>query len=161
MMSGPMRPEGYGVASVDDIRKLSGLEFLKGILEGRLPAAPITHTLGFGLTKVERGFVIFSGAPTWHHLNPIGSIHGGWIGTLLDSCMACAVQTTLEAGFAYTTLEYKVNCVRGLTETTGLVHAEGRVIHAGRRAGTAEGRLVDAAGKLYAHGTTTCMVFPL
>lgn len=151
---------GYGVASPNSIRHLSGLEFMTAIMDGRLPRPPIAQTLGFALTKVEKGLAVFTGEPRWDYLNPIGTIHGGYIATLLDSCMGCAVHTTIEPGFAYTTLEIKVNYVRAVLAGTGKVMAEGRVIHAGRRAATAEGRLVDSAGKLYAHATTTCIIMP-
>jgi uncharacterized protein (TIGR00369 family) len=110
---------------------------------------------------VAEGRAVFQGEPRREHLNPLGSIHGGYTATLLDSCMACAVHSTLPAGTGYTTVEIKINYVRPLLEATGPVRAEGRIIQPGRRIATAEGRLVDAAGKLYAHGTTTCLVFPL
>jgi uncharacterized protein (TIGR00369 family) len=99
--------------------------------------------------------------PQFRHYNPIGTVHGGVAATLLDSCMSCAVQTTIEAGLGYTTLEIKVNMVRPITEKTGLIRAEGRSLHTGRRSATAEGKILDAAGTLLAHGTTTCIVFPL
>ena len=99
--------------------------------------------------------------PQFRHYNPIGTVHGGVAATLLDSCMSCAVQTTMQAGTGYTTLEIKVNMVRPITETTGLIRAEGRSLHTGRRSATAEGKILDSNGTLLAHGTTTCIVFPL
>ena len=104
---------------------------------------------------------MFQGTPKPAYLNPLGSIHGGWIATLLDSCMACAVHTTVPAGQGYTTVEFKLNCVRPVMPDTGPLRAEGKVINAGRTIATSEGRLVDASGKLYAHGTETCLIFPL
>ncbi|NOU07389.1 MAG: PaaI family thioesterase [Hyphomicrobiaceae bacterium] len=151
----------FGVTPVETVRKLSGLEFLQGLIDGTLPVPPIGRAMGFLLKEVKPGYACFTCTPTFEHYNPIGSVHGGLAGTLLDSCMSCAVQTNLAAGQGYTTLEYRVHLVRGMTDKTGEVRAEGRVVHAGRRTSTAEGRIVDANGKLYAHGTTTCIVLDL
>jgi len=140
---------------------MSGLEFLRGIFEGRLPRPPISRTLGFEGIEVEKGRAVFAGTPDLNYYNPIGSVHGGYAATLLDSCMGCAVHSTLEAGQGYTTLELKVNYVRAMTTETGRVRAEGRIISVGRRVATAEGRLTGDDGTLYAHGTTTCLVFPM
>jgi uncharacterized protein (TIGR00369 family) len=140
---------------------MSGLEFLTAIKEGRLPAAPMAETLNFYLSEVDEGRVVFRGTPVFAHYNPIGSVHGGWAATLLDSCMACALQSTLPKGTGYTTLEFKVNLVRPITEETGPVEAEGKVVQAGRRVGVAEGWLRDGAGKLLATGSTTCIILPL
>lgn len=137
-----------------------GISFLRAMLEGLLPPPPITETLGFRLASVEPGRVVFEGEPQAHHYNPIGSVHGGFAMTLLDSALGCAVHSMLGKGETYTTLEMKVNLVRPLTKDTGLVSAEGRILHRGRTVGTAEGDLKDAGGKLYAHATTTCMIFP-
>ncbi len=150
-----------GLAPLETLEQMSGLEFLSAIRDGRLPAAPIAHTLDFELSEVEHGRALFCGTPGFAHYNPIGSVHGGWYATLLDSCMACAVQSTLPKGSGYTTLEFKINLVRAITGDTGPVDAEGKVVQAGRRIGVAEGRLTDGAGKLLAHGTTTCLIFPL
>ena len=152
---------GPGVSSVETLRAQSGLDFLRGILEGRVPRPPISDTLNFYLVEVERGRAVFQGTPKAAYFNPLGSIHGGWIATLLDSCMACAVHTTVPAGQGYTTVEFKLNCVRPIMPDTGPLRAEGKVINAGRTIATSEGRLVDAGGKLYAHGTETCLIFPL
>jgi len=151
----------HGVTPLDQVKHLSGLEFIQGMLEGRFPRAPIMAALKFELVEVEHGRAVFEGVPEFAFYNPIGSVHGGYAATLLDSCMGCAVHTTLAAGQAYTTLEFKINFVRGMTDKTGRVRAEGRVIHPGKRAATAEGNLYDARGKLLAHATTTCLVFPL
>lgn len=151
----------YGVVPIETIRAMSGLELMLGIRDGRLPSAPISQALDFSLEVVEPGFIVFVGRPALSHYNPIGAVHGGYAGTLLDSAMSCAVQTTLERGQGYTTLEYKIHLVRAITEGTGPVRAEGRVVHPGRRAATAEGRLIDGQGRVLAHGTTTCLVIPL
>jgi uncharacterized protein (TIGR00369 family) len=140
---------------------IGGLEFLQKIVTGELPSPPIAEVLGFRLAKVEKGSAVFDFEPAEYHYNPIGVVHGGLAGMLLDSVMGCAVQSTLAAGMAYTTLEYKVNLVRAVTLKTGRMRAEGELIHAGARVGTAQGKLVDAEGRIYAHGTTTCLIFPM
>lgn len=150
-----------GVTLVSILRELSGLAFLRKLISGELPHAPISATLGFDLVEVEKGWTVFTSTPGFEHYNPLGGVHGGYIATLLDSCMGCAVHTTLEAGYAYTTLEIKINYVRAISDKTGPLRAEGKVINAGRQIATGEGKLVDANGKLYAHGTTTCMIFKL
>jgi uncharacterized protein (TIGR00369 family) len=139
----------------------AGLVLLRRLIAGEIPQPPIAELLGFRLVQVEPGFAVFEIEPAEYHYNPIGVVHGGVAGTLLDSCMGCAVHSTLPAGVGYTTLEFKVNLVRAVTMNTGLMRAEGRIVHAGARMATAEGKLVDAAGKIYAHGTTTCMIFPM
>jgi uncharacterized protein (TIGR00369 family) len=148
-----------GVTPLDQVKHLSGLEFMLGIMEGRFPPPPIATTLRFELIELEHGRAVFEGVPDLAFYNPIGVVHGGYAATLLDSCMGCAVHTALPAGQAYTTLEIKINFVRAMTAKTGRVRAEGRVIHPGNRAATAEGHIYDARGKLLAHGTTTCLVF--
>lgn len=149
------------VLPVEALRGCSGIELFRRMMAGELPPPPIATTLDFALVEAEVGRVVFQGHPARAHYNPIGSVHGGYHATLLDSCVACAVQSTLQAGQGYTTLELKVNFVRALTDDVGPVRAEGRVIQVGRQVGTAEGRLVDAAGRLYAHATTTCLIFPV
>jgi uncharacterized protein (TIGR00369 family) len=151
----------FGVPPPETLRRMSGLEFLTAILAGTLPAPPICRTLDFRLVEADKGRAVFVGNPARDFYNPIGSVHGGYASTLLDSCMGCAVHSMIDAGRGYATLELKVNLVRAITEKTGAVRAEGRIIHAGRTTATAEGRLTDAAGKLLAHGTTTCAVFAL
>lgn len=150
----------FGVVPAETLLSQDGVTFLKGIVEGRLPAPPIAETLGFALVEVEKGRAVFEGAPQHSHYNPIGVVHGGFAMTLLDSALGCAVHSTLEKGETYTTLEIKVNLVRPLTKDTGLIRAEGRIVYRGRTLGTSEGDIRDANGKLYAHATTTCMVFP-
>ena len=139
----------------------SGLELLKAILRGELPPPPIGRVADYVLVEVECGRATFQGTPKFDYYSPIGSVHGGWIAILLDSCVGCAVLSTLPAGKVFTTLELKVNYVRKVTDQTGPVRAHGQVIHSGGRVATAEGRLVDAAGRLYAHCTTTCLVLDL
>ena len=146
-----------GVESTEMLASMSGCEFLQAIVRGEIPDPPITRTLDFYLLEAEAGRAVFLGEPQFAHYNPIGSVHGGWHATLLDSAMSCAVHTLVEPGFGYTTLEFKIQCVRPLTTKTGPVRAEGKVVAAGRRTATAEGRLVDADGRLYSHGTTTCL----
>ena len=116
--------------------------------------------LGFHLTEAEQGRAVFEGVPEFRHYNPIGTVHGGFAATLLDSALGCAIFSTLAKGEAWTTLELKFNLVRPLTKETGPVRAEGRIVHRGRTVATSEGGLKDRAGKLYAHATTTCMIFP-
>ena len=144
--------------SAKAFRTLSGLDLLRKIASGEIPQPPICHLLGFRLVEAEPGFAAFEIETGVHQLNPAGTVHGGVACTLLDSAMSCAVQTKIPAGSAYTTLELKVNLVRAILPTTGLLRCEGRAIHVGSRIGTAEGKLIDVGGKLYAHGTTTCMV---
>ena len=139
---------------------MTGLEHLQAIARGELPNAPIAELLGFEPIEVEPGRVVFAGTPGPEHYNPIGSVHGGYAATLLDSALGCAVQTTLGADAGYTTLELSVNYVRAMTADTGRVLVEGKVVHAGRRMATAEGRLwAERDGKLVAHAKTTCLVF--
>lgn len=149
------------VASLDEIKGYTGIEFLRRIASGEVAQPPIAKTLGFVLAEVAPGFALFTMAPQFRHYNPIGSVHGGVAATLLDSCMSCAIQTQLEQGRGYITLELKVNMVRPITENTGPIRAEGRALHVGRRAGTSEGKILDANGTLLAHGTTTCLIFDL
>src|SRR4051794_27612190 len=142
--------------------EMTGLEHMRAIADGTIEAPPMARLLGFDLLEAEPGRALFAATPGQRHYNPIGSVHGGFAATLLDSAMGCAVQTTLPAGVGYTTLELSVNLVRGMTAETGRVLCEGRTIHVGRRTATAEARLTqEATGKLLAHGTTTCLVTEL
>ena len=153
------RRGGIGVARPEQVEGLSGMQVFEAMMAGRLPAPPIGQTLDFELVQVEPGMAVFQGRPGPAHYNPMGTVHGGWFATLLDSAVGCAVHSTLPAGKAYTTLELKINIVRALTERVPLVRAEGRVVHGGSQVATAEGRLVGPDGKLYAHASTTCLVF--
>lgn len=138
---------------------MSGLEILQARLRGELPGAPMGETLDFMLISADEGCAVFQGRPRPAFYNPHGIVHGGWFATLLDSAVGCAVQTVLPAGCRYTTLELKLNMVRPLTDAVPLVRAEGRVLHAGRRTATADGRLLGPDGRLYGHATTTCLLF--
>jgi uncharacterized protein (TIGR00369 family) len=139
-------------------REMTGLDFLRAIRDGDLPPPPIAVLLGFRLAEVEPGRAVFECTPGEQHYNPIGVVHGGLAMTLLDSAMGCCVQTRVPAGSGYTTLEAKTNLVRAITAKTGRLRAIGKVVHIGSRIATAEGRLEDANGKLYAHASTTCIV---
>jgi uncharacterized protein (TIGR00369 family) len=152
---------GFGVVPLEQVRALDGLDLFKGLMEGRFPAPPIAKVLGFQVAEVERGRVVFTYTPVFDHYNPLGTVHGGVAATLLDGVMGCCVHTTLKAGIGYTTVEIKVNYVRAMTDKTGPVRAEGKVINVGSRIATAEGRLHDNEGRLLAHGTTTCLIFPI
>lgn len=156
-----MADAGYGVVPIEQARTVDGLTLFKGLLEGKFPAPPICRALGMTLEEIELGRVVFGYTPVFDHYNPLGSVHGGVAATLLDSVMGCCIHTTLKAGIGYTTVEIKVNYVRAMTDKTGPVKAEGKVINVGSRIATSEGRLTDASGKLIAHGTTTCLIFPI
>jgi uncharacterized protein (TIGR00369 family) len=148
-----------GVARPDQVAGLTGAQVFEALIEGRLPPPPIGHTMDFCLIQAADGVAIFQGRPSRAHYNPLGSVHGGWFATLLDSALGCAVHTALPLGKAYTTLELKVNLIRALSPKVVRVRAEGRVIHLGGQTATADARLVGPDGKLYAHGSTTCLVF--
>lgn len=139
-------------------RGLSGIEYMRDLIAGRFPPPPIAQLLGFRLIAVAKGEAVFECAPGEQHYNPIGAVHGGLAMTLLDSAMGCSVHTTLPAGVGYTTLEVKANLVRAITKETGVLRCAGKVVHAGKRIATAEGRLEDASGSLYAHASTTCLI---
>ena len=156
-----MADAGYGVVPIEQARTMDGLTLFQGLLEGKFPAPPIGRALGFRVSEVEFGRVAFTYTPVFDHYNPLGTVHGGIAATLLDSVMGCCIHTTLKAGTGYTTVEIKVNYVRAMTDKTGPVTAEGKVINVGSRIATSEGRLTDASGKLLAHGTTTCLIFPM
>jgi uncharacterized protein (TIGR00369 family) len=149
-----------GVVPIETIMARGGLEFLTDMVAGRLPQAPMCATLGFCLVDAADGFAAFEGVPEFRHYNPIGTVHGGFAATLLDSALGCAIFSTMAKGEAWTTLELKLNLVRPISKDTGVLRAEGRIIHRGRTVATSEGAVRDRIGKLYAHATTTCMVFP-
>jgi uncharacterized protein (TIGR00369 family) len=152
---------GAGLAGPAEVAGLSGLQALHKMLAGELPFPHIADTMDFGLVEVEFGKAVFQGTPQLKHYNPLGSVHGGWYATLLDSALGCAVHTTMAVGMGYTTAELSVNIVRAASAKSGPLRAIGQVVHSGRQMATAEARIVGADGKLYAHGTTTCLVFPL
>ena len=152
---------GPGVARPEQLAGKTGLEIMQGLLRGELPYAPIAKTLDFTLVEVSEGRAVFQGTPGPAHLNPMGTIHGGWYATLLDSALGCAVNTMMPVGRGYTTAELSVNLVRAIGAKAPRVRAEGKVVHCGRQLATAEGRLYGPDGTLYAHATTTCLVFEL
>ena len=149
----------YGVTPTEVMASMAGVDFVRAIFEGRLPAPPIMQTVEPFDFMAEPGVVVFHSIPGFRHYNPIGSVHGGYAATLLDSAMGLAVHTALPAGTGYTTLEFKISFIRGMTRDTGPVRTEGRTMNVGRRAATAEARITDAKGRLLAHATTTCLVF--
>jgi uncharacterized protein (TIGR00369 family) len=149
----------YGTVSADRRNEMSGLEFVRGLVDGTLPLNTIAQTLGYDISEAESGRVVVTAEPGASHLNPAGTVHGGFAATLLDSCMGLAVQSTLEKGVGQTTLEFKISLLRPITPETGAIKAEGIVLTRGRRVGTAEGRITDNKGRLLAHGTTTCLIF--
>jgi len=140
---------------------LSGLEQIRAVFSGRAGYEGIVKTLGFHPVSAEEGFVVFEGSPTKAVYNPIGTVHGGYAATLLDSAMGLAVHSMLPAGTGYTTLEFKLSFIRGMNKDSGKVRTEGRTLHVGRRTATAEARITDAKGRLLAHATTTCLVFEI
>jgi uncharacterized protein (TIGR00369 family) len=139
-------------------RTMSGLEYLQAMIRGELPRPPIAALLNFWLTEAETGRAVFVVEPGEYHYNPIGMVHGGLAATVLDSALGCAIQSMLPAGTGYTTIELHVNMLRPVTVQTGQLRCEGEIIHNGRRMATAQARLTDLNGKLYAHGTATCMI---
>ncbi len=152
---------GPGVASAPQIQGKTGLEVMQGLLSGELPYASIAKTLDFLLVEVHPGKAVFQGSPSSAHLNPLGTIHGGWFATLLDSALGCAVHTMMPAGRGYTTADLSVKLVKALTPKVQRVRAIGTVVHCGRQLATAEARLVGPDGTLYAHASTACLVFDM
>lgn len=151
----------FGLIPIEIWRSESALEIFRKMATGEYPAPPISENFDFAITKVEKGHIVFEGNPKAAYYNPLGSIHGGFIATLLDSTMACAIHSTLDAGKGSTSLEIKVNFVRPIFERTGTLRAVGEVINVGKQIASAEGKLIDESGKIYAHGTTTCFIFDL
>jgi uncharacterized protein (TIGR00369 family) len=149
-----------GVVAPEVLISEDGMSFLSGMLDGRHPCAPYADTMDIHLAEVEEGRVWFVGKPSPRYLNPVGTIQGGWASTILDGAMAHCVHTTLKAGENYTTLEMKISFVRPVLPSSGIVRCEGNLIHRGARTATSEGRLFDERGKLLAHGSETCMIFP-
>jgi uncharacterized protein (TIGR00369 family) len=155
MMLSAAASKTYGTVTAERRNQMSGIEFVRGLVEGSLPLNTIARTLRYE----AEGRVIVTATPTDALLNPAGTVHGGFAATLLDSCMGLAIWSTLEKGFGQTTLEFKISLVRPITVETGPISAEGIVLNRGRRVGTAEGRITDGKGRLLAHGTTTCLIF--
>ena len=158
MLQGGGKP---GVASPSVAAGMTGLQLMQAMLAGQLPYPHIADTLDFSLVEVDVGKAVFQGIPQVKHFNPMGGVHGGWYATLLDSALGCAVHTMMPAGRAYTTAELGVNIVRAATAQTGPLRAIGNVIHCGRQLATAEARIIGPDNKLYAHATTTCLVFEI
>lgn len=155
----PTSPDDFPTA--EELAGCSGLDWIRGAMEGRFPVAPIARLANLQLLEAVEGRVTFEGRPALEHYNPMGSVHGGWFGVLLDSAMGCAVLSRLPSGVGYTTLEYKVNLLRPATVSTGPLRAVGESLHVGRRTATAEGRILDERGRVFATGTTTCLLFPM
>lgn len=149
----------YGVVDADIQRRLAGLDFVRGFVDGSLPLNTMARTLDYDIVEAESGRVVAVGMPSAEFFNPAGTIHGGFSATLLDTCMGLAIRSTVEEGFGQTTLEFKISFVRPITVETGPVRAEGRLLNRGRRLGISEGSLTDSNGRLLAHGTTTCLIF--
>ena len=137
---------------------MTGLEFLSAMRDGRHPVPPFAAETDIRITEVTHGRVLFEGVPSARFYNPLGTVHGGWVATLLDSAMGCAVHSTLAAGKAYTTVDMTISLVRAVTANTGRVRCEDKIVHAGARIATAKGRVWDCAGTLIAHGTETCLI---
>jgi uncharacterized protein (TIGR00369 family) len=152
---------GAGVARPEQVAGMTGLQTMQAMLRGELPFPPIAQTLDFQLLEADAGRALFQGTPGPAHLNPMGGIHGGWYATLLDSALGCAVHTMMPVGRGYTTAELGVNLVKAINPKVQRVRAEGKVLHCGRQLATAEARLYGPDGTLYAHATTTCLVFEL
>jgi len=151
----------YGVTPTEVMASMAGIDFVRAIFEGKLPAPPIMQTVEPFDSTAEPGVVVIHSIPGFRHYNPIGSVHGGYAATLLDSAMGLAVHTMLPPGTGYTTLEFKISFIKGMTQDTGPVRTEGRTLNVGRRTATAEARITDANGRLLAHATTTCLVFEI
>jgi len=145
----------------DALRSMAGIDLIRAMFAGDLPRAPIAVLLGFEGGDVGEGWVEFNGTPGSQHYNPLGTVHGGYAATLLDTCMGCAVHTTLKVGIGFTTIDMNVTYLRPMSANTGLVTARGEVITSGRRVATARGTLTDERGKLIATATTSCLVFPI
>ena len=161
LLPGRFSPLGLGTVPHEDLAKYAGLELLQRLVDGKYPAPPIAGLLNFTLVEVAEGRAVFVGLPGERHLNQLGGVHGGWTAAIMDSALACCVQTTLQKGEAYTTAEFKVNLTRPIMPGMGEVVCEGRVVHKGRTLAVSEASLKDKNGKLLAFGTETCSIFPL
>jgi uncharacterized protein (TIGR00369 family) len=159
LMSNTAFGKQYGAIDPDRRAKLTGLEFVQGFVDGSLPLNTMARTLNYDIVEVTTGRVVVTSTPSAELLNPEGTVHGGVAATLLDTCMGLAVRSTLGKGLGSVTLEFKISFVRPITVEGGLIRAVGSVLNCGRRVATAEGRLVDHADRLLAHGTTTCIIF--
>ena len=151
----------YGVTPAEVMASMAGIDFVRALFDGRLPTPPILQTIEPFDCTAEPGKVVMHSIPGFRHYNPIGSVHGGYAATLLDSVMGLAVHSMLPAGTGYTTLEFKISFIKAIGKDTGVARSEGRILNVGRRAATAEARIVDSKGRLLAHATTTCLVFEI
>jgi len=149
----------YGVAKPEEVAEMSGLQAMEALIDGRLPAPPIAQTLSFWLVEVSDGYAVFEADTGPHLLNPLGTVHGGWALTLIDSATGCAGHTLLPPGTGYGTVETRVNFTRPIRHDTGRVRAEGRIVSRGRQIMTGEARVLDKEGRILAHGTSTLMVY--
>ena len=161
MTDNPTRKVEYGVTPAEAMASMAGIDFLRALFAGQLPAPPIMQNIEPFDYSAEPGIIAFSSIPGFRHYNPIGSVHGGYAAILLDSAMGLAVHSMLPRGTGYTTLEFKISFIRGMTKDTGVVRSEGCTLNVGRRAATAEARITDSKGRLLAHATTTCLVFEI
>jgi uncharacterized protein (TIGR00369 family) len=155
------RKTEYGVTPTEVMADMAGIDFVRAMFAGKLPEPPIMQTVEPFDCTAEPGVVVIHSIPGIRHYNPIGSVHGGYAAILLDSAMGLAVHSTLPRGSGYTTLEFKISFIRGMSKDTGVVRTEGRTLNVGRRAATAEARISDTKGRLLAHATTTCLVFEM
>jgi uncharacterized protein (TIGR00369 family) len=151
----------FGLVPPDVAARMSGLEFLRGLLEGTLPAPPFSEQMDVWPREVARGRVVFEAVPSSRFYNPTGLVHGGWLALVLDTAMGCAVHSVLDAGQGYTTVDLRTTFAKPVRETTGPVRCEGHVLHVGERIASAEGRITSAGGTLLAHGSETCLRFRL
>ncbi|HET6565589.1 MAG TPA: PaaI family thioesterase [Xanthomonadales bacterium] len=157
-MSTTNTARSFGVVPPEQALKMSGIEFLSAMRDGHFPAPPISETLDFWMTECEVGRVIFEARPSGRFYNPMGMVHGGWMATLLDTVMACAVHSTLKAGQGYTTLTMQTGFLRAVHENSGIIRCEGIIIHAGRSTATATGQLFDDQGRVVAYGSESCLI---
>jgi uncharacterized protein (TIGR00369 family) len=151
----------YGVTPTEVVASMAEIDFVRAMFERRLPEPPIMQTIEPFDCSAEPGVVVIHSIPGFRHYNPIGSVHGGYAATLMDSAMGLAIHSMLPAGSGYTTLEFKISFIKGMSKDSGTVRTEGRTLSVGRRAATAEARITDAKGRLLAHATTTCLVFEM
>ncbi|MCJ8311185.1 MAG: PaaI family thioesterase [Hyphomicrobiales bacterium] len=161
MMDGVRAEAGFGLSDPAVIREMSGLEYLRGILEGRFPAPTISRAMNMRMLEIEEGKVAFCGTPGPDYCNPMGTVHGGYMATLLDSALGCCIHSTCAPGYASTSIDLKVNFVRPVFPHTGRLIARAHVVHPGRQIATTEARLTDENGKLYAHGSQACSIFKI
>ncbi len=152
---------GAGVITPEQALAMSGLQLMHAMMQGKVHYPPIGDTMDYLLIEAEHGRAVFQGTPSQAHFNPMGSVHGGWFATILDSALACAINASLNKGKSFTTLELKVNMIRALSPKVKRVRAIGQLIHLGSQTATSDARLMGPDGKLYAHASTTCLIFDI